>query len=357
LAEVDENKPSHPYVAYQKTREWCVLEDALAELAANADIVEQTSTHLVVGRLCEALAASSQATENVPRGTVSVTRQTKLAPGLYLVATPIGNLEDITLRALRVLEQADSIACEDTRETQKLMNHYGIRTPLVSYHAHNEQERSAPLVAELKLGKIIAVVTDAGMPGISDPGVVLAQAAIAAGVAVFPIPGANAALSALVASGLATDSFLFKGFLPSKAGERRSALETLAAADNTLIFYEAPHRILDTLSEVEAIWGPGCHVVVARELTKLHEEFVRGTVSEVRQELAGRERVRGEITLLVQARQGAKPVALQTIAARLAELQASEGIDEKEAMKRVARERGVGKSDVYRELQREKAKK
>jgi 16S rRNA (cytidine1402-2'-O)-methyltransferase len=273
------------------------------------------------------------------------------------VGTPIGNLEDITLRALRVLEQADSIACEDTRETQKLMHHYGIRTPLVSYHAHNEQERATPLVAELKQGKRIAVVTDAGMPGISDPGVLLAQAAIGAGVAVFPVPGANAALSALVASGLATGSFLFKGFLPSKAGERRTALEALASAETTLVFYEAPHRILDTLDDVKAVWGPGCRVVVARELTKLHEEFLRGTVAEVRQELAGRERVRGEITLVVEASPAAQPASSQTISARLAELQASDGIDEKEALKRVARERGIGKSDAYRELQRERAKK
>ncbi len=261
------------------------------------------------------------------------------------MGTPIGNLEDITLRALRVLEQADSIACEDTRETQKLMHHYGIRTPLVSYHAHNEQERATPLV------------TDAGMPGISDPGVLLAQAAIGAGVAVFPVPGANAALSALVASGLATGSFLFKGFLPSKAGERRTALEALVSAETTLVFYEAPHRILDTLDDIKAVWGPGCRVVVARELTKLHEEFLRGTVAEVRQELAGRERVRGEITLVVEASPAAQPASSQTISARLAELQASDGIDEKEALKRVARERGIGKSDAYRELQRERAKK
>lgn len=285
-------------------------------------------------------------------------RQRTLGPGLYLVGTPIGNLEDITLRALRVLEQADSIACEDTRETQKLLNHFGIRTPLVSYHAHNEQERAGTLVSELKLGKRIAIVTDAGMPGISDPGVRLAQEAIAAGIAVIPVPGANAALSALVGSGLATESFLFRGFLPSKAGERRTALELLSgnASGATLIFYEAPHRILETLSDVEAVWGACCRVVVARELTKLHEEFLRGSVVDVRKELAGRDRVRGEITLLIDpGRDSTQADAAQSISARLKELQAADGIDEKEALKRVARERGIGKSDAYRELQRERA--
>ena len=287
-------------------------------------------------------------------------RQRMLGPGLYLVGTPIGNLEDITLRALRVLEQADSIACEDTRETQKLLNHFSIRTPLISYHAHNEQERAATLVEELKLGKRIAIVTDAGMPGISDPGVRLAQEAIAAGIVVIPVPGANAALSALVGSGLATESFLFRGFLPSKAGERRTALEELSAkaAGVTLILYEAPHRILETLSDVEAVWGAECRVVVARELTKLHEEFLRGTVAEVRKDLAGRDRVRGEITLLIEpGRVDAQAAAAQTISARLKELQATDGIDEKEALKRVARERGIGKSDAYREWQRERARR
>jgi 16S rRNA (cytidine1402-2'-O)-methyltransferase len=288
-------------------------------------------------------------------------RQKPLEPGLYLVGTPIGNLEDITLRALRVLQLADSIACEDTRETQKLLNHFGIHTPMVSYHAHNEMERSANLIAELKQGKRIAIVTDAGMPGISDPGVLLAQAAIAAGIPVVPIPGANAAISALVASGLSTERFTFCGFLPSKAGERRSALEQMASASEestTLVFYEAPHRILETLSDMEAVWGAACRIAVARELTKLHEEFLRGPVAEVRTQLAARERVRGEITLVIEARRAAAEGAVaQNISARLLELQKSEGIDEKEALKKIARERGIGKSVAYRELQRERAQK
>jgi 16S rRNA (cytidine1402-2'-O)-methyltransferase len=293
---------------------------------------------------------------------VAADKQKTLAPGLYPVGTPIGNLEDMTLRALRVLEQADSIACEDTRETQKLMNHFGIRTPLVSYHAHNEQERAAALVEELKQGRRIAIVTDAGMPGISDPGARLVQEAILAGIPVVPIPGANAAISALVASGLSTENFLFKGFLPSKAGERRSALEALAAevqsSGTTLIFYEAPHRIVETLADVEVVWGAECRVVVARELTKLHEEFIRGAVSMVREKLTSRGRVRGEITLLIEPPvQNGSMASKLTITARLAELQSSEGIDEKDALKKIARERGIGKSDAYRELQRERGRR
>src|SRR5476649_2335790 len=175
-----------------------------------------------------------------------------IAPGLYLVGTPIGNLEDITLRALRVLRSVDRIACEDTRQTQKLLNHFGIRTPTVSYHMHNEAGRAAELAEELKAGGRIAVVSDAGTPGIADPGGQIAAAAIAAGVAVFPVPGANAAISALIASGLGTERFTFHGFLPAKEGQRRTALEALRGGKNagTLIFYEAPHRILDTLADV-----------------------------------------------------------------------------------------------------------
>ena len=203
-----------------------------------------------------------------------------LAPGLYLVATPIGNLEDITLRALRVLRSVDRIACEDTRQTQKLLNHFEIRTPTVSYHMHNEGTRAEELTAELKLGARIAVVSDAGTPGIADPGGQIAAAAIAAGIDVFPIPGANAAISGLIASGLPTERFTFHGFLPAKAGQRKTALEELIPGEVTHVFYEAPHRILDTLADVEAVFGASQHVVIARELTKLHEEFLRGPVSD-----------------------------------------------------------------------------
>jgi 16S rRNA (cytidine1402-2'-O)-methyltransferase len=287
-----------------------------------------------------------------------------------LVATPIGNLGDITLRALDVLKRVDRIACEDTRQTQKLLNHFQIATPTVSCHQHNERERAVELLGALKAGGRIAMVSDAGMPGISDPGAWLAAEAIAAGVSVIPIPGANAALSALAASGLPTSEFLFLGFLPEKAGARRSRLEDLAAeaasfqAARTLIFYEAPHRILATLADLEAVWGPNLRVAVARELTKIHEEFLRCTVADARRELAARDRIRGEITLLVEALPPTRALpgaqsanaAPEKIAAQVARLQAESEIDEKEALKRLARQLGQSKSELYRQLQRERAR-
>lgn len=299
-----------------------------------------------------------------------------LAPGLYLVATPIGNLGDITFRALDVLKQVDRIACEDTRQTQKLLNHYGINTPTVSYHEHNERQRAAELLDSLKNDARIAVVSDAGMPGISDPGSVLVRQAIAARIPVVPIPGANAALSALVASGLPTDEFHFIGFLPEKAGARRTRLEALAAQPRdlaqTLILYEAPHRIAGALADLESVFGPALLVVAARELTKLHEEFLRGTVAEVREQLAERDRIRGEFVLLIEApaRTNSSASGLshleasdaslnvrETISDRVARLKSESGLDEKEALKRLARESGVSKSELYRELQRERAKR
>jgi 16S rRNA (cytidine1402-2'-O)-methyltransferase len=296
---------------------------------------------------------------------------TPLAPGLYLVATPIGNLGDITLRALDILRRADLIACEDTRQTQKLLNHFEIATPTTSCHQHNERQRAVEFVAAIQSGKVIAVVSDAGLPGISDPGQVLAAAAIAAGLAVIPIPGANAALTALIASGLPTSEFTFLGFLPEKAGARRTRVEELAAAPRkapqTLVFYEAPHRIADTLSDIEAVFGPAQRIVAARELTKLHEEFLRGPVAEIRKDLASRDRIRGEFVLLLELRPGAPGLAhsetgeqsqhaRESIATRVGRLTA-EGLEEKEALKRLARELGQSKSDLYRELQRERAKR
>jgi 16S rRNA (cytidine1402-2'-O)-methyltransferase len=282
-----------------------------------------------------------------------------LASGLYLVATPIGNLEDITLRALRVLKSVDRIACEDTRQTQKLLNHYGISTPTVSLHEHNEAVRTSELVADLLGGHSIAVVSDAGMPAISDPGMFLTRAAIKAEIPVFTIPGANAAVTALIASGLDTERFLFLGFLPPKTLSRRSDLEKVKSGLNqpaTLIFYEAPHRILDALSDIERVWSASCKVVVARELTKVHEEFLRGTVSEVREALAGRDRVRGEIVLLVEAQPQTADAGSSAISVhgRIQQLKETEGLDEMDALKRIARDRGISKSEAYRELQREK---
>jgi 16S rRNA (cytidine1402-2'-O)-methyltransferase len=279
-----------------------------------------------------------------------------LAPGLYLVATPIGNLEDITLRALRILRSADRIACEDTRQTQKLLNHFSITTPTVSYHLHNEGTRAEELLEQLKQGARIAVVSDAGTPGIADPGHEIAFAAIAAGIPVFPIPGANAAISALIASGLATEHFTFHGFLPAKEGQRRTTLEQLPRDNATHIFYEAPHRILDTLADLEAIFGPTQHIVIGRELTKLHEEFLRGTVSELRTQLASRASVRGEIVFLLTPTAGTAATAHKSIAAEVASLMQAESLSEKDALKRVARDRGIGKSEAYRELQRERGR-
>jgi 16S rRNA (cytidine1402-2'-O)-methyltransferase len=311
-----------------------------------------------------------------------------LTPGLYLVATPIGNLDDITLRALDILKRADRIACEDTRQTQKLLNHYSITTPTISCHEHNERERASELIGAIKAGGRIAVVSDAGTPGINDPGGLLVKEAIAAGVPVIPIPGANAALCALIASGLPTPEFQFLGFLPEKTGARRTRLEDLAAVPRdsaqTLIFYEAPHRILDTLGDLEFVWGPELSVALARELTKLHEEFLRGTVAEIRKELAARDRIRGEFVLLIEgparpanattlgtaagatklgtpglshlgSREGTQSTR-ETISSRVARLQSEAGIDEKEALKRLARELGQSKSEIYRELQRERAR-
>src|SRR6266852_1549471 len=197
-------------------------------------------------------------------------------PSLYLVGTPIGNLEDITLRALRVLKEVDVIACEDTRQTQKLLNHYAIATRTTSYHEHNEMTRSAELVKEMQEGASVALVTDAGMPGISDPGYRLIALAIRHRVPVVPIPGASAFLAALVASGLPTDSFRFSGFLPSKSGQRRKLLESIKNSPRTQVFYEAPHRVVESLEDVCEVLGEDRHIVVAREVTKIHEEFLRG---------------------------------------------------------------------------------
>ncbi|MGA8298607.1 MAG: 16S rRNA (cytidine(1402)-2'-O)-methyltransferase [Terriglobales bacterium] len=282
-----------------------------------------------------------------------------LGPGsaLYLVATPIGNLEDITLRALRVLKEVDVIACEDTRQTQKLLTHYGIHTRTVSYHEHNEMTKAAELVVDLEGGAKIALVTDAGSPAISDPGFRLITLAIRHHVPVVPIPGASAYLAALVASGLPTDSFRFSGFLPAKSGQRRKLLESVRESPRTQVFYEAPHRLLETLGDVVAVLGADRHIVVAREVTKLHEEFLRGRAGAMLEELRKRGEVKGEITLLIAKPESSEPRAASpelTVAQRVREIMASENADEKAALKKVAKERGIGKSEAYREWQRGK---
>ena len=268
------------------------------------------------------------------------------------MGTPIGNLEDITFRAVRVLKEADVIACEDTRQTRKLLEHYGISTPTVSYHEHNERERSRELAARLRDGTSVALVSDAGMPLVSDPGYRLVREAIDAGVRVEAVPGASAPLAALAASGLATDAFHFGGFLPVKPGQRLRAIEALRDEPATLIFFEAPHRILDTLAAVEQALG-NRPVVVAREITKLHEEFLRGTAAEIRTVLAARETVKGEITLLVGKRtevvEDDTPVA-EAVAARMAQ-----GMSRMDAIKAIAHQRGLPKRAVYGELERVKS--
>jgi 16S rRNA (cytidine1402-2'-O)-methyltransferase len=281
-------------------------------------------------------------------------------PALYLVGTPIGNLEDITLRALRVLKEVDVIACEDTRQTQKLLNHYAIATRTTSYHEHNEMTRSAELVKEMQEGASVALVTDAGMPGISDPGYRLIALAIRHHVPVVPVPGASAFLAALVASGMPTDSFRFSGFLPAKRGERRAALEAIKTSPRTQVFYEAPHRAVETLADICEVLGEARHVVVAREVTKLHEEFLRGRAGGVLEDLRSREAVKGEITLLIgkaepeDARGATDAIVRESVRQRVEQIMSEEKMDEKAALKKVAKERGVSKSEAYRELQRSK---
>ena len=279
-----------------------------------------------------------------------------LAPALYVVGTPIGNLEDITLRALRVLRTVGRIACEDTRQTQKLLNHYEIRTPTVSYHEHNEMTRAPELIVHLEDGESIALVTDAGMPGISDPGYRLISLAVRHGIRVVPIPGASAFLSALVASGLPGETFKFNGFLPAKSGQRRKTLEEVRDLPRTQIFYEAPHRIIEALKDIVEVMGPARHIVIAREVTKLHEEFLRGRAEDVLRTAEERGELKGEITLLIgKPEENGQPVAAkETVSQMVHRFIQQESLDEKDALKRVAKELGMSKSAAYRELQRTK---
>jgi 16S rRNA (cytidine1402-2'-O)-methyltransferase len=268
-----------------------------------------------------------------------------LAGKLYLVATPIGNLEDITLRALRVLrEEASVIACEDTRQTQKLLQHFDIRKPLLAYHEHNEASRSAEIVQMLQRDQSIALVSDAGTPLVSDPGYRVVTAAVEAGMTVIPIPGASALLAALAASGLPTNEFRFIGFLPPKAIARKRALEELSAETATLVAYESPHRILETLADMQEIMG-NRHLVLARELTKLHEEFLRGTAGEILEQLRARNNVKGEITLVIG--RGEENALEGDPLAAIAALQ-NAGLDRMEAIKSVAKRLKLPKREVYR---------
>jgi 16S rRNA (cytidine1402-2'-O)-methyltransferase len=271
---------------------------------------------------------------------------------LYLVATPIGHLEDITERALRVLREVDLIACEDTRHTRVLLHHYGIKTKMLSYHEHNERERAAELSALLETGASVAVVADAGTPGISDPGFRLVNDALKRGVRVVPVPGPTAFVAALIASGLPTDEFFFGGFLPARATQRRARLTKARALNSTLVFYEAPHRIAQTLADAREILGER-EAAVARELTKLHEEIARGRLSELAKRFDSEEAARGEMVLVIDRNviglEDAESDSEIDIVARVAALE-SEGLDHRAALKRAARELGLNRSEAYRRL-------
>jgi 16S rRNA (cytidine1402-2'-O)-methyltransferase len=271
---------------------------------------------------------------------------------LFLVATPIGNLEDITLRALRLLREADLIACEDTRQTQKLLNQYQIETRTTSYHEHNELTRAPELVLRLEEGARIALVSDAGMPGVSDPGYRLVGLCIRHNIPVVPVPGPSALLAGLVASGLPTNAFLFVGFLPPKQAGRRKALEEVRNHPETLVFFESPHRIVDSLQDISEVLG-NRPVVVAREVTKVHEEFLRGRCSDVLEQLKKRPDVQGEITLLVGRADEEHSAAVHptSLKERVGQLVKQEKMSRMDALKAVARERHISKRQAYKEFE------
>jgi 16S rRNA (cytidine1402-2'-O)-methyltransferase len=264
---------------------------------------------------------------------------------LYVVSTPIGNLEDITYRAVRILKEVDWIACEDTRTTRHLLDHYGIPTRTVSYHEHNETERAAELVARLEQGETGALVSDAGTPLLSDPGYRVVHAAAAAGIRIEALPGPSALLAALVISGLPTDQFHFGGFLPAKQGQRRRLLESLADEAATLVFYEAPHRILEALDDIAAVLGDR-DVVATRELTKMYEEVLRGKPAEIARSLASRDSIRGEFVIMVG--KSSTPAAPDVPIEDMIQALIGAGVERMEAMKTVARERGLSKREVYK---------
>jgi 16S rRNA (cytidine1402-2'-O)-methyltransferase len=276
-----------------------------------------------------------------------------MAGTLYVVATPIGNLEDITQRALHVLARVDVVACEDTRHTRVLLDHYQIKAKLLSYHEHNERERARELCEMLLQGSDVALVSDAGTPGISDPGFRLVNEAAAAGARVVPLPGPTAFVAALVASGLPTDQFFFGGFLPARSTQRRARLMDVRTIPATLIFYEAPHRIAAALADAREILGER-EAVVVREITKLHEEILRARLSELAQHFDAPDTARGELVLLIDRNTtgeelSEKNSSEEDVAARVAALEA-EGISARDALKRAARELGLSRSEAYRRL-------
>lgn len=265
---------------------------------------------------------------------------------LYIVATPIGNLEDITLRALRVLKEVDIIAAEDTRHTKKLLQRHGITTQLTSYFEHNELKKAGWLVSQLEQGKDVALVSDAGTPGISDPGYRLVKMAIEHAVPVVSIPGPSAIISALSMAGLPTDSFCFEGFIPSKPGERKKFLSGLKEVKKTIVFYESPKRLVAALEDINAILGD-VDMVIAREMTKLHEEIIRGKADKILADLRGRE-IKGELTILLNPQSGEVKEEISLID-EIKNLQRETDLPLKEIAKIIAEKRGIPKREVYKE--------
>ena len=283
---------------------------------------------------------------------IPVTERT--LPGtLYVVATPIGNLEDLTFRALRILREVDLVAAEDTRHSRKLFSHYGIATPLTSCFAHNELRKAEDILRLLETGRSVALISDAGTPAISDPGYLLVKRCREAGHPVVPVPGPSAAIAALSAAGQPVDRFAFEGFLPSRAAARRSQLEQLAREERSLVFYEAPHRLLATLKDLEMICGAGRGLTVARELTKLHEEIFRGTVGTALEHF-GAGRIRGEL-VLVLAPAAAPERPAETVREALLRKRRECDLPPRQLAREVARELGVAGSEVYSEVLRLKA--
>ncbi len=287
-----------------------------------------------------------------PNASNTIVTDERKAGSLYLIATPIGNLEDITVRALRLLGEVDLIACEDTRHTAKLLQHYGIHKPTVSYHEHNEITRSAEIVLRIEAGDRVALVTDAGMPGISDPGYRLVSLCVRHQISVVPVPGPSALLAALAASGLPADEFVFVGFLPARAAARRKALQALVADPRTLVLYEAPHRLSETLADAVELLGRR-PAVIARELTKVHEEFLRGDLAELVLRLSRRP-ARGEITVLIGPAQPGEVVRASLpslpIRERVEQVMREQSVDQKAALKIAARERGLTRREAYKQM-------
>ncbi len=265
---------------------------------------------------------------------------------LYVVGTPIGNLEDMTFRAVRILQTVDTIAAEDTRHTGKLLQHFQIKTNQISYHQHNRQQRLPELLNQLTTGKTIALVTDAGMPSISDPGYELVHAAIEAGIPVIPIPGATAGITALSASGLPTDRFVFEGFLPASGQERQQRLEVLAAESRTLIFYESPYRLQQTLADFATIFSPSRQIVLARELTKLHEQFWRGTIEDAIAYYTDHE-PKGEFTLVLAGAPAETPVLSEAaLKAELSQL-INQGLSRSQAARQLSHLTNLPRRHLY----------